>query len=82
MAGPTHTEEVEDFVAEMVGEEMPWDEAQAEFVRRHRPTSLIGRPIEPHEIANLVAYPSSELASATTGGAVRVDGRFVDDIVP
>ncbi len=82
MAGPTHTEGVEDFVAEMVGDEMPWPEAQAEFVRRHRPTSLIGRLIEPEEIANLVAYLSSDLASATTGGAVRVDGGFIDYILP
>jgi NAD(P)-dependent dehydrogenase (short-subunit alcohol dehydrogenase family) len=82
MAGPTHTEGVEDFVAEMVGDDMPWDEAQAEFVRRHRPTSLIGRLIEPVEIANLVAYLSSDLASATTGGAIRVDGGFVDYVLP
>jgi NAD(P)-dependent dehydrogenase (short-subunit alcohol dehydrogenase family) len=82
MAGPTHTEGVEEFVSEMVGDDLPWDEAQAEFVRRHRPTSLIERLIEPSEIANLVAYLSSDHASATTGGAIRVDGGFVDYVVP
>ena len=66
----------------MVGDDLPWDEAQAEFVRRHRPTSLIERLIEPSEIANLVAYLSSDHASATTGGAIRVDGGFVDYVVP
>jgi enoyl-[acyl-carrier-protein] reductase (NADH) len=50
-------------------------------VREHRPTSLIGRLIEPVEIANLCAYLASDLASATTGGAMRVDGGFVDNIV-
>jgi NAD(P)-dependent dehydrogenase (short-subunit alcohol dehydrogenase family) len=81
IAGPTHTEGVEDFVRELVGSDLPWDEASATFVREHRPTSLIGRLIEPVEIANLCAYLASDLASATTGGAIRVDGGFVDNIV-
>jgi NAD(P)-dependent dehydrogenase (short-subunit alcohol dehydrogenase family) len=80
IAGPTHTGGVEDFVYELVGHK-PWDEASAEFVREHRPTSLIGRLIEPVEIANLCTYLASDLASATTGGALRVDGGFVDNIV-
>jgi hypothetical protein len=42
IAGPTHTEGVEDFVRELVGSDLP---------------------------------------SATTGGAIRVDGGFVDNIV-
>ncbi len=82
MAGPTHTEGVEDFVRELVGDDKPWDEAQAEFMRDHRPTSLIQRLIEPEEIANMVVYLASEYASATTGGALRVDGGYVDNIVP
>lgn len=81
IAGPTHTEGVEDFVRELVGTDLPWDEASAKFVREHRPTSPIGRLIEPAEIANLCAYLASEEASATTGGAIRVDGGFVDNIV-
>ena len=81
IAGPTHTEGVEDFVRELVGTDLPWEEASAKFVREHRPTSLIGRLIEPAEIANLCAYLASEQASATTGGAMRVDGGFVDNIV-
>ena len=82
VAGPTHTEGVEAFARELVGEELPWAEAQARFMREHRPDSLIQRLIEPEEIANLVVYLSSELASATTGGALRVDGGYVDSIVP
>ena len=38
--------------------------------------------IEPEEIAHMVAYLASPLASATTGGALRVDGGYVDSIVP
>jgi NAD(P)-dependent dehydrogenase (short-subunit alcohol dehydrogenase family) len=82
IAGPTHTAGVEDFVHSLVGDDLPWEEAQAEFMRVHRPQSLLQRLIEPREIANLVAYLSSPLASATTGAAVRVDGGYVDSIVP
>ena len=81
IAGPTHTEGVEEFVRSLVGDEEPWDEAAVKFVKEYRPTSLIQRLIEPVEIANLCAYLASDLASATTGGAMRVDGGFVDNIV-
>ncbi|MGI5323843.1 SDR family NAD(P)-dependent oxidoreductase [Actinomadura nitritigenes] len=82
LAGPTHTGGVEDFVAEMVGDDLPWDEAQRRFMAEHRPNSLLQRLIEPEEIANMVVYLSSPHASATTGGAVRVDGGYVDAILP
>ncbi|MEV3903383.1 SDR family oxidoreductase [Mycobacterium sp. NPDC050551] len=82
IAGPTHTAGVEKFVYELVDPMLPWDEAQREFMRLHRPQSLLQRLIEPEEIANLVTYLASPLASATTGAAVRVDGGYVDSILP
>ncbi|MFD9325077.1 SDR family NAD(P)-dependent oxidoreductase [Streptomyces sp. NPDC060065] len=82
IAGPTHTAGVEDFVYGIVGRSLPWDEAQRTFMREYRPQSLLQRMIEPEEIANLVVYLSSDQASATTGGAVRVDGGYVDSILP
>lgn len=82
IAGPTHTGGVEDFVHSLVGDDLGWEEAQREFMRVHRPQSLLQRLIEPEEIANLVVYLASDLASATTGGAVRVDGGYVDSILP
>ncbi|MEV0318011.1 SDR family NAD(P)-dependent oxidoreductase [Streptomyces sp. NPDC050658] len=82
IAGPTHTGGVEDFVYELVDPALPWDVAQREFMREHRPQSLIQRLIEPEEIAHMVVYLSSPLASATTGGALRVDGGYVDSIAP
>jgi NAD(P)-dependent dehydrogenase (short-subunit alcohol dehydrogenase family) len=82
IAGPTHTAGVEDFVYQLVDKSLPWDEAQREFMRKHRPQSLIQRLIEPEEIANMVTYLASPQASATTGGALRVDGGYVDSIVP
>jgi NAD(P)-dependent dehydrogenase (short-subunit alcohol dehydrogenase family) len=82
IAGPTHTAGVEDFVYDLVDSALPWEEAQREFMLKHRPQSLLQRLIEPEEIANLVVYLSSRFASATTGAAVRVDGGYVDSIVP
>ncbi|AIA01111.1 SDR family NAD(P)-dependent oxidoreductase [Streptomyces noursei] len=82
IAGPTHTGGVEGFVRELVGDALPWDEAQHAFMVKYRPQSLLQRLIEPEEIANLVVYLASPHASATTGGAVRVDGGYVDSILP
>jgi NAD(P)-dependent dehydrogenase (short-subunit alcohol dehydrogenase family) len=82
IAGPTHTGGVEDFVYQLVDKDLPWDEAQREFMRLHRPQSLLQRLIEPVEIANMCVYLASAQASATTGAAVRVDGGYVDSIVP
>jgi NAD(P)-dependent dehydrogenase (short-subunit alcohol dehydrogenase family) len=82
IAGPTRTGGVEDFVRELVGSELPWEEAERVFMRKHRPQSLLQRLIEPEEIAHMVVYLSSDQASATTGGALRVDGGCVDSILP
>ncbi len=43
---------------------------------------LLQRLIEPEEIAAMVVYLASPLASGTTGGALRVDGGYVDSILP
>ncbi|GGJ41678.1 SDR family NAD(P)-dependent oxidoreductase [Streptomyces brasiliensis] len=82
IAGPTHTAGVEDFVYQLVSRDLPWDEAQHEFMVKYRPQSLLQRLIQPEEIANMVVYLSSPQASATTGGALRVDGGYVDSILP
>ncbi len=82
VAGPAHTAAMEDSVYQAVGRDLPWDEAQRTFMRAHHPQSLLRRLIEPEEIANMVVYLSSTQASATTGGALRVDGGYVDGILP
>lgn len=51
-------------------------------MREHRPQSLLRRLIAPEEIANMVVYLSSDQASATTGGALRVDGGCIDAVIP
>ncbi len=51
-----------------------------EFVREHRPSSILQRPATVDEVANLVVYTCSPQASATTGASLRVEGGIVDTI--
>jgi NAD(P)-dependent dehydrogenase (short-subunit alcohol dehydrogenase family) len=53
------------------------EEVEAEFFEKVRPTSLIKRFASTEEVASLVTYIASPLASATTGAALRVDGGVV-----
>ena len=77
LPGPTLTPGVEDFIRDRVGEG-----GEAEFVRTERPTLLLGRLIRPHEVANLITYVASDLSSATTGAALRVDGGTAPTLIP
>lgn len=82
IAGPTKTDGAVRFISEKFGPDTPWEEAQQRFMSTERSASLIKRLIDPVEIANMVVYLSSTQASATTGGALRVDGGYVDSIFP
>ncbi|KUJ62711.1 oxidoreductase [Flavobacteriaceae bacterium CRH] len=53
-------------------------EAQIEFIKEKRPSSIIQRWAETEEVANMVVYIASPLSSATSGAALRVDGGVVD----
>lgn len=78
LPGPTRSRGVGDFVDGMArsSEKSP-QQVEAEFFEHVRPTSLIQRFATPQEVASLVAYVASPLASATTGAALRVDGGVV-----
>jgi len=45
---------------------------EKEFFANGRPTSLLKRFAMPDEVASMVGYVASPLASATTGAALRV----------
>ncbi|MFJ9352160.1 SDR family NAD(P)-dependent oxidoreductase [Streptomyces sp. NPDC101237] len=82
LPGPTLTPGVRVFIADRVGDGVPFEEAERRFIAEERPTSLLGRLIRPEEVANLVHYVGSDAASATTGAALRVDGGVVSSIIP
>ena len=78
LPGPTKSRGVGDFVEGMArASDKSFEQVEAEFFDKVRPTSLIKRFSTPEEIASLVAYVASPLASATTGAALRVDGGVV-----
>ena len=82
LPGPTLTPGVEEFVRDRIGADVPFEEAERRFMAQERPTSLLGRLIRPQEIANLITYVASELASSTTGAALRGDGGVAPTIIP
>jgi NAD(P)-dependent dehydrogenase (short-subunit alcohol dehydrogenase family) len=78
LPGPTKSRGVGDFVdglAKAGGKTS--GQIEKEFFEHVRPTSLIKRFASTEEVASLVAYVASPLASATTGAALRVDGGVV-----
>ncbi len=75
LPGPTRSRGVGDFVADLAkADGKSVEQVEKEFFEKVRPTSLIKRFGTPEEVASLVAYIASPLASATTGAALRVDG--------
>jgi NAD(P)-dependent dehydrogenase (short-subunit alcohol dehydrogenase family) len=78
LPGPTRSRGVAGFLAKMAAEAgQPVADIEREFFTRARPSSLIRRFAEPAEVAAMVTYIVSPLASATTGAALRVDGGIV-----
>lgn len=78
LPGPTKSRGVGDFVDEMAKSSgKTFDQVESEFFDHVRPTSLIKRFADPEEVASMVAYVASGLASATTGAALRVDGGVI-----
>jgi NAD(P)-dependent dehydrogenase (short-subunit alcohol dehydrogenase family) len=78
LPGPTKSRGVVDFVDALTqGSDKSFEEFETEFFEKVRPTSLIKRFATPEEVASLVTYIASPLASATTGAALRVDGGVV-----
>ncbi len=81
LPGPTMSEGVETFVKDLAKQNGQSEaEAAAQFVKQHRPASLLQRFASTDEIANMVVYVSSKEASATNGAALRAEGGIVDTI--
>ena len=80
LAGPTRSEGVQKFIEQLSagGDSAAFE---AEFFKTVRPTSLLKRFATTDEVANMIVYLCSPLASATTGAAVRVEGGVVRAIL-
>jgi NAD(P)-dependent dehydrogenase (short-subunit alcohol dehydrogenase family) len=76
LPGPTRSAGVEEFVHQLSAGR-PFEAFEKEFFQSVRPSSLLKRFETPEEIASLVTFVCSPLASAITGAALRVDGGVV-----
>jgi NAD(P)-dependent dehydrogenase (short-subunit alcohol dehydrogenase family) len=78
LPGPTRSRGVGDFVDSLAkADGKSVEQIEKDFFEHVRPTSLIKRFGTTEEVASLVAYVASPLASATTGAALRADGGVV-----
>ena len=79
LPGPTKSRGVVEFVGALAKNEggKSFGQFEKEFFEKIRPTSLIKRFATPEEVASMVTYVASPLASATTGAALRVDGGVI-----
>jgi NAD(P)-dependent dehydrogenase (short-subunit alcohol dehydrogenase family) len=81
LPGPTASEGVNEFVDSLAkGKGADRAAVERQFFSEARPTSLIQRFATPEEVAALVAFVCSPLASAINGAALRVDGGVVRSI--
>ena len=82
LAGPTRSEGVEVFISDMAkGRGITAAAVEKEFFKSVRPNSLLQRFETPEEVASMVTYLASPLASATNGAAVRAEGGVVRSIL-
>jgi len=81
LPGPTRSEILSNWMESTAQERgITREQAEQQFLRTARPTTLINRFATTEEVANMVVYACSEQASATTGAALRVDGGVVRSI--
>jgi NAD(P)-dependent dehydrogenase (short-subunit alcohol dehydrogenase family) len=82
LPGPTNSEILSNWMkANAESEGITQAQAEQNFLKTMRPTSLLGRFTTTDEVANMVVYLCSEQASGTTGAALRVDGGVLRQIV-
>ena len=76
LPGPTHSAGVEEFVKQLGGGQS-FETFEKEFFKSVRPSSLLKRFETPDEVARLVTFVCSPIASVITGAALRIDGGVV-----
>jgi NAD(P)-dependent dehydrogenase (short-subunit alcohol dehydrogenase family) len=82
LPGPTKSQGAIDFINDLAkADNISTSEVEKNFFLKARPTSLLQRFASPDEVANMITYIASPLASATNGAALRVDGGVVRSII-
>ncbi len=82
LPGPTASEGVTGFVTAMAAQQnTDASTVEREFFRTIRPSQLLKRFATTEEVAALVAFVASPVASAINGAALRVDGGTVRSII-
>ncbi|MDF7808205.1 SDR family NAD(P)-dependent oxidoreductase [Pontiellaceae bacterium B12219] len=79
LPGPTRTDSVEQFIQDVFPGLSP-AEAERKFMLENRPTSLIGRLIDPKEIGDIVTFLCSARASVINGSCIRAEGGLIRSI--
>jgi NAD(P)-dependent dehydrogenase (short-subunit alcohol dehydrogenase family) len=75
LPGPTRSEAIDAYLKTRVSNpNASREEIEREYFQKERPTSLIQRMAENSEVASLVTYLASPLASNTNGAALRAEG--------
>lgn len=82
LPGPTLSEGAGNFLDALAEQgNKTRSEVEIDFFKKERPNQLLQRFASPAEVANMVVYLASTLASATNGAAVRVDGGTLSTIL-
>jgi NAD(P)-dependent dehydrogenase (short-subunit alcohol dehydrogenase family) len=82
LPGPTKSQGAIDFINNLAkADNISTSEVEKNFFLKARPTSLLQRFASPDEVATMITYIASPLASATNGAALRVDGGVVRSII-
>lgn len=82
LPGPTYSEGVEQFVAEVAqSKNQTSEQVQEDFFKTVRPGSLIQRFATIDEVGALTAFVCSQLAAAINGASLRVEGGVIHSIV-
>lgn len=82
LPGSTMSEGASNFLKDLANKEgKSLDQIESEFFKNVRPNCLLQRFATTEEVANMVTYLCSPLASATNGSAIRVDGGTVPTIL-
>jgi NAD(P)-dependent dehydrogenase (short-subunit alcohol dehydrogenase family) len=82
LVGPTMSEGVTEWLGKVAkSRNITKPDLEREFFASMRPSSLLKRFATPEEVANMVVFLASPLASATNGAAVRAEGGLLRSIL-